>query len=260
MSPRESFETFAGCKIKLMRGGEGAPLLYLHGARGATAWLPFMEQLSRHFAVIVPHHPGYGESDTPDWLDNVGDLAFFYLDMLDAMKLEGVTLVGSSLGGWISAEIAIRSTRRLRSLVLSCAAGIHVQGVAKGDIFLWSPEQSARNMFHDQKFADEMLAQPMSEDRLMTEAKNRLTTAKLGWQPRLYNPDLPKWLHRIDVPTLLVWGEQDKVIPLPHGPVFQQLIPGSRLEVIKDCGHIPQIERVDEWVGKIVAFAKEAGR
>jgi len=259
MAPRESFESFNGCKIKIMRGGQGAPLLYLHGARGAGAWLPFMEKLSQHFEVIVPHHPGFGDSDTPDWLDNVGDLAFFYLDMLDAARLDGVTLVGSSLGGWIAAEIAVRSTSRLSSLTLSCAAGIHVNGVRKGDIFLWSPEQTARNMFHDPKFAEQALAQPVSEEQLMIEMKNRLITAKLGWQPRLYNPHLYKWLHRIDVPTLLIWGDDDKVIPPAHGPAFQKLIPGSRLEIIRNCGHIPQVERADEWVGKIVAFAREQG-
>jgi pimeloyl-ACP methyl ester carboxylesterase len=257
MAPRERFEAFAGCKIKIMRSGQGDPLVYLHGARGAAVWLPFMEKLAQHFDVIVPQHPGYGESDTPEWLDNVGDLAFFYLDAMQGLGLDRVTLVGSSLGGWIAAEIAVRSTARLKALVLSCAAGIHVQGVRKGDIFLWSPEQTARNMFHDPQFAEQALAQPVSEEQLMVEMKNRLTTAKLGWQPRLYNPHLHKWLHRIDVPTLLIWGDDDKVIPPAHGPAFQQLIPGSRLEVIKDCGHIPQVERVDEWVGKIVAFARE---
>jgi pimeloyl-ACP methyl ester carboxylesterase len=260
MASRESFEAFDGCRIRIMRGGEGPPLLYLHGARGLGAWAPFMEKLSAHFDVIAPDHPGFGGSDTPAWLDNVSDLAYFYLDVLAVMRLDRITVVGSSLGGWIAAEMAVRSTARLAALVLSCAAGIHVKGVAKGDIFLWSPEESARNMFHDQKFADAMLAEPLSDEQQFVLMKNRLTTAKLGWQPRLHNPDLHKWLHRIDVPTLLIWGDDDKVIPPAHGPAFQKLIPGSRLEIMKDCGHIPQIERVDDWVAKIVAFAREAGR
>ena len=257
MPARESFETVDGCKIRIMRAGKGAPLLYLHGARGISAWLPFMEQLSAHFDVIVPEHPGFGASDTPEWLDNVGDLAYFYLDALAALKLERVTLVGSSLGGWIAAELAVRSTARLARLVLSAAAGIHEKGLRKGDFFLWSREELVRNLFHDQKLAEEALKHEASEAELMTEAKNRLTTAKLGWQPRLYNPHLAKWLHRIDVPTLLIWGDDDKVIPTGYGPAFQKLIPGARLEVIKNCGHMPQIERTDDWVGKIVGFAKE---
>ncbi len=96
-------ETIAGCKIRLMRGGTGAPLLFLHGAGGAPAWLPFMEALAGRYDVIVPEHPGFGESETPDWLDNVGDLAYFYLDLIDRFRLNGVHLVGGSLGGWIAA-------------------------------------------------------------------------------------------------------------------------------------------------------------
>lgn len=258
MAPRESFETFDGCKIRMLRGGKGTPLLYLHGARGLSAWVPFMEKLSQSFDVIVPEHPGFGASDTPEWLDNIGDLAYFYLDVIEVLKLDRITLVGSSLGGWLAAEIAVRSTEKLQSLVLSAAAGIHVKGLSKGDFFLWSREEGARNLFHDQKLAEQMLAQPVSEEQQMAEAKNRLTTAKLGWQPRLYNPHLYKWLHRIDVPTLLLWGDDDKVIPPGYGPAFQKLIPGSKLEVIKNCGHLPQVEHTDEFVDKIAAFAKES--
>jgi pimeloyl-ACP methyl ester carboxylesterase len=259
MAPRESFEAFDGCKIKVMRSGEGAPLLLLHGAGGAGMWLPYMEKLAQHFALIVPEHPGFGASDTPEWLDCVGDLAYFYLDVIERLGLSDVTLVGNSLGGWIAAEIAVRNCTRLRALVLSAAAGIHVKGVPKGDLFLWSPEQTQRNMFHDQKLAEAALAQPLSEEQLFAAMKNRLTLAKLAWQPRLYNRDLHKWLHRISVPTLLLWGDRDKVIPSAYGPAYQRLIPGAKLHVFKDCGHLPQMERTDDYVGEIVAFAKEVG-
>ncbi len=98
-----------GCRIRLMRGGAGDPLIYLHGASGAS-WLPFLQTLSKHFDVIAPEHPGFGESDTPDWLDTIHDLAYFYLDLFDALQLTDVHLVGNSLGGWIAAELAVRST------------------------------------------------------------------------------------------------------------------------------------------------------
>ena len=100
-----------------MRGGSGAPLLLLHGAAGVTAWLPYMEQLARRFDVIVPDHPGFGGSDTPGWLDNISDLAYFYLDVIEQLKLDRVNLVGSSLGGWVAAEVAVRSCQRLNALV-----------------------------------------------------------------------------------------------------------------------------------------------
>lgn len=256
---QETQLTIDNCRVRLMRAGKGQPLLYLHGARGAGAWLPFMELLSQRFDVIVPEHPGFGGSDMPDWLDNVGDLAYFYLDLIEELGLDGVHLVGSSLGGWIVAEIAVRSRTRLKSLTLSAPAGIHVKGVSKGDIFLWSPEKFARNLFHDQKFADVMLQRPVGEAEQMADMKNRLASAKLAWQPRLYNPHLAKWLHRIKLPTLILWGDDDKVIPPAYGPAFAKLIPGARLEIIKDCGHVPQVEQVDQWVGKIAAFIEETG-
>ena len=260
MSGQESFETVAGCKVRLLRGGKGAPLLYLHGARGGGVWLPFMERLSAHFEVFAPEHPGFGGSETPVWLDTVGDLAYFYLDFIKQLGLKDLTLIGSSLGGWTAAEIAVRDCSSLRALVLSCPAGIHVKGQSKGDIFLWSNETLVRNMFHDQKFADAMLAPEPTEDQQMALAKNKLTSARLAWQPRLYNPDLYKWLHRISAPTLVLWGDDDKVIPPAYGPAFRDLIPGSKLVVFKDCGHVAHVEKIDEWTHEVLAFAKEGAR
>ena len=124
-----------GCNIGLMRGGAGRPLLMLHGAGGAGRWLPFMADLAARHDVIVPEHPGFGASDTPDWLDTIPDLACFYLDFLDQLDLTGVDLVGFSLGGWIAAELAVRNTRRLASLTLVGAAGIHVPGVRRSTRF-----------------------------------------------------------------------------------------------------------------------------
>jgi len=255
---KETFESFNGCKIRLMRAGQGAPLLFLHGGGGAPVWLPFMESLSQRFDVIVPEHPGYGASDSPDWLDNVGDLAYFYLDVIDALKLSRLHLVGTSLGGWIAAEIAVRSCASLATLTLSAAVGIHVKGVRKGDLFMWSREQLVRNLYHDQKLAEAALAQPVTDDAMMAHAKNQLASAKLGWHPRLYNPDLPKWLHRISVPTLLVWGDDDKLVPLPHGPAYAALIPGARLHVIESCGHVPHVERADAFVTAVTDFIGRA--
>ena len=254
MAHRETFETVDGCKIRIMRGGQGAPLLYLHGALGVSAWMPFMERLSRHFDVIVPDHPGFGASDTPDWLDNIGDLAYFYLDTMKQLGLSGVHLAGASLGGWIAAEIAVRDCHSLKSLTLTAPAGIHVKGLSKGDIFMWSRGQFLRNLAHDPKIGEAMLALTVSERQQFIDMKNRLATAKLGWQPRLYNPHLAKWLHRISVPTLLIWGDDDKVIPPGYGPAFRDLIPGSRLEVFAECGHIPHTEYTEKWVETVAGF------
>ena len=103
----------AGCCIEVLSGGAGAALVCLHGAGGASAWAPYMAALAEKFEVVVPSHPGYGRSDTPDWLDRLTDLAYFYLDFIEQLELERIHLVGNSLGGWIAAELAVRSCQRL---------------------------------------------------------------------------------------------------------------------------------------------------
>ncbi len=256
---RQSMERVDGCSVSVQRAGAGEPLLFLHGARGAPHWLPFMDALARHFEVIVPEHPGFGRSETPEWLDTVGDLAYFYLDFIAALGLSRVNLVGTSLGGWIAAELAVRDQSALKTLTLVAAAGIHVKGVQKGDLFLWSPEQLARNLVVDQRIADTMLSQALSEEEQDLMMKNALTSAKLAWQPRLYNPHLAKWLHRIRTPTLILWGDGDKVIPPAYGPAFRDLIPKSRLHVFRVCGHLPHVEKTAEYVAAITDFIEEAG-
>jgi pimeloyl-ACP methyl ester carboxylesterase len=242
-----------GCRIRLMRGGTGSPLVFLHGASGG-AWLPFMTKLAQKFDVIAPEHPGFGESDTPDWLDTIHDLAYFYLDFLDELKLKGVHLVGSSLGGWIAAELAVRSTQRLASLTLLDAAGLHVANVERMDAFLGSDEQRLRNFFFDAKRADEMIARVLRPEDEDVALKNRTTVAKLVWQPRDHDPHLAKWLHRIDVPTLLIWGDHDRLFPKEYALAYQKLIPGAKLVVVPQCGHVPHIEKPDTVVAEFEAF------
>jgi pimeloyl-ACP methyl ester carboxylesterase len=242
-----------GCRIRLMRGGAGDPLVVLHGASGA-AWLPFMQKLAQKFDVIAPENPGFGESDIPDWLDNIHDLAYFYLDLMDELKLDGVHLVGLSLGGWIAAELAVRSTRRLASLTLAGAAGLYVAGVEQMDAFLRTEEQRLRDFFHDPKKADEMIARVLHPDMEDIALKNRTTVAKLVWQPRDHDPHLAKWLHRIDVPTLLIWGDHDRMFPKEHALAYQRSIPGAKVVIVPECGHVPQIEKPDAFVAGIESF------
>ena len=242
------------CRVRVMRGGAGTPMLFLHGAGGAGAWLPVMSRLAKKFDLIVPEHPGFGDSDTPPWLDTVADLANFYLDFLDQLDLTGVHLVGHSLGGWIAAELAVRNTSRLKSLTLVSAAGIHVPGVAQVDTFLSNDEQRVRDLYYDQKLADVAIAraaQPELEDVML---KNRTATARLVWQPGSHDPHLRKWLHRIDVPTLLIWGNDDRLFPRDYAFVYQQLIPGSKAVVLPECGHLPQIEKADAFAAELESF------
>jgi pimeloyl-ACP methyl ester carboxylesterase len=246
--------TIKDCRIRLMRGGSGPPVLFLHGGGGAPSWLAFMARLATKFDVIVPEHPGFGESDTPIWLDTIADLANFYLDFLDELDLDGVHLVGHSLGGWIAADLAVRNTARLASLALVASAGIHVMGVEQVDTFLSNEEQRVRDLFHDQRLADEALARALRPEFEDVALKNRTITAKLVWQPRSHDPQLQKWLHRIDVPTLLIWGDHDRLFPKDHAFAYARLIPGAKAVIIADCGHLAHVEKPDACAAELEAF------
>lgn len=259
-APREEFVTIAGCRTYVMRGGEGPPLLYLHGAGGGV-WQPFMARLSRRFEVIAPEHPGFGRTDTPDWFETIHDVAYFYLDLMEALDLRGAHVIGSSLGGWIAAEVAVRSTARMASLTLIGPSGLHVKGVPKPDIFLWTPEEATRALYHDQRLAEAVLAQPVTEEALDRQLKNRFAAARLMWAPRGFDPHLEKWLHRIRVPALVVWGAEDRYLPAgPYAARWGELLPRAEVRIIEACGHVPQVEQADALCDAFEAFAGRIGR
>ncbi|MEQ8509758.1 MAG: alpha/beta hydrolase [Rhodospirillaceae bacterium] len=244
-----------GTKIIYRRGGKGRALLFLHGAGGAGNALGFCSSLTGGHDVIVPDHPGFGDSDMPDWLDTIHDMAFFYLDFLEALDLWDVHVVGQSLGGWIALETAIRSTERMGLLTLIGAAGLNVPGVKKGDLFMWDKETRYRTMIHDEALAAKLLAMPTTPEQDETAIKNEFTTARLAWEPRFFDPHLHKWLHRITVPTQVIWGEQDPVFPPPYGEALAARIPGAQLVMLQDCGHLPQIEKPAELSALIKGFS-----
>ena len=214
-----------------------------------------MEKLAQRFDMLVPEHPGFGASDEPGWLENMHDLAYFYLDVLESLELRGLHLVGSSLGGWLALEMAVRDASRLKSLLLVGPAGISVPGVKPGDVFLWSPEELARNLFFDPALAEKLLAQPMTPELLDVSLKNRHTVARLGWEPRMHDPFLRKWLHRVNVPVKIVWGEADKILPVAYAGEFKKLMPAAEVEIIPRCGHLPQAERPEEFCDIVMRFA-----
>ena len=230
-----------GCRIRLMRGGSGSPLVVLHGASGAS-WLPFMQRLAENFEVIAPEHPGFGESDTPDWLDTMHDLAYFYLDLFAQLQLDAVNLVGLSFGGWVAAELAVRSTQRPGVADARRRRRTSCSGLQQVDPFLSSDAQRLRDFFYDQGKADEIVARALRPENEEALLKSRTTVARLTWQPRSHDPHLHKWLHRIDVPTLLVWGDHDRLFPKEHAFAYQKLIPDAKVVIVPKCGHVPQIE------------------
>lgn len=254
----------AGFEVQTRRLGRGPQLLILHGAGGTGDLFPggeparFIAELAQHYEVNVPEHPGYGIQERPEWLDNIHDLAYFYLDYLKAAGLQQVHLIGQSLGGWIALEMAVRDTTALRSLTLIGAAGIHVKGIAKGDIFLWSRDEFAQRMFRNPEARASFLGRTIPPEQQKAFLRNRETTALLAWQPRLYDPHLRKWLHRIDVPTQVVWAEDDEVLPSAYGEELARLIPNARLSVIPDSGHLLYLDRPEALAARVREFIGDA--
>jgi pimeloyl-ACP methyl ester carboxylesterase len=261
MPHTEDFITVGGAKIRMLRGGrtDAPPLVFLHGAGGHTGWMGFLDALAQDFAVYAPEHPGFGRSDDPPWLDEVGDLAYFYLDFLQALGLEGAHLMGTSLGGWIAAELAVRDLARLASLTLVGAVGITADGKPIDDIFRMPDEENLRRFYADPARAARRLGD-MAKIDMTLAAKNRTTVTRLAYRPRFHNPNLAKWLHRIAVPTLLVWGDKDGLVPPKFGEAYRDLIPGSRLVVLENAGHAPFDEQKDAFVAAFRDFLRtEAG-
>jgi pimeloyl-ACP methyl ester carboxylesterase len=241
--------------VRLYRDGAGEPVVFLHGSAGVPPWSPFFEKLAARCELTVPEHPSFGASDNPASIRNVGDLALYYLDFLDGLGRK-VHLVGHSLGGWIAAELAVRNSTQLKSLALIAPAGVRIKGVPSGDNFIWTPEETARNLFHDQKFAELRVArdQAMTEEEADLALTNRFAAAKFGWEPRWFNPALERWLHRIKPPTLVLWGAEDKLLPSGYADVWKQRVPDVRVEIIPACGHLPLVEKADQTADTLLGF------
>jgi pimeloyl-ACP methyl ester carboxylesterase len=247
-----------GGSIQLLRGGSGPPLLFLHAAGGAGAWLPFHGQLARHFDVVAPDHPGFGRSDDLPAVEGIDDLVYHYLDVLDRLELERVNMVGGSLGGWIAAELAVHSPERVDRLALLGAAGLRIPGHMATDLFLMTPDQVVATLYkHPEAAAGAFPAEP-DVDFIPAMYRDMAGLARYGWAPYLSNPKLERRLHRITAPTLVLWADDDRVIPIEHGRRYAERIPDATLRVIEDCGHAMYFERPDAFADAVTEFLEAA--
>ena len=251
--------TASGIELEVVRRGLGRPILVLHGFQTVDPEARFVGLLARHGAVIAPSGPGFGHSPRPADFDTVYDLVHLYLEVLDNLPGEKATLVGFSFGGWLAAELAVACSHRIDKLVLVDPVGIKISDRETPDIldvFNRSPDEVRRASWHDpEKFAPDFNA--MSDEALTVYARNREALCLYIWHPYMYNPQLPRWLGRIKVPTLLIWGESDRVVTPEYGRAYSRLIPGSRFELIEAAGHHPEIEQPGMFVERVSRFLEE---
>ena len=246
-----------GAAVDVVRIGAGPKLFMLHGGDGPATAMPFADKLAEFFEIIAPIHPGFAGSAIPDHFDDMQDLVFLYLDLIDALDLDDAIMMGFSFGGWIAAEIAVMSTARISKMILVDSVGVKVGGREDrdiADIFATRPDELAKLMWHNPANAPNPADMTDAEQEIVQS--NRVALALYTWQPYMHNPKLTNRLHRINVPTLVIWGENDGLVTPNYGKAFCAKIPGAEMVVIPGAAHSPQVEQPDIFVECVTTFAQ----
>ncbi len=233
----------AGLKLHLARGGRGRPVLVLHHETGTLERLPFYDALAAKHDVLAPHHPGFGKSERPEWMRGVRDIAVIYRGLLADMGIRDAALVGLGFGGWIAAEMASMAPNDVSHLVLVGAMGVKPP---EGDILdqaIVGYIDYARAGFHDEAAFDRVYGAAPSTEQLVEWDICREMSFRIAWKPYMYSQTLPRLLGGVRAPSLVVWGDDDKIVPLSAGRRYAEALPNAKLEIVEDCGHCVDMEK-----------------
>jgi pimeloyl-ACP methyl ester carboxylesterase len=246
----------ANSEVEMVTGGSGPPLLFLHGAGGNSGWQHYHEELSKSYTVYVPSQPGFNGTPRPDWVSTINDVCHFNLEMVQRLGLDQYILMGSSMGGWIAAEMAAMCSHNLKGLILVDAAGIKPQQGEIAEIFMVSAQARLKQRFYDpsQVLNYDQYTRELTPEERTVEHSNREMASRLCWRPYLNNPNLRHYLGKVSTPTLIVWGKQDAIIPVECGELYRQALPNAALKVIDNCGHSPAIEKPQEFLDTVTEF------
>ncbi len=255
-------EKIARASIEILRRGKGRPVLFLHPHIGLHGSERFIELLAREVQVIAPSHPGFGHSELPKGMSTVDDMSYFYLDLIESLDLRDLVVVGASFGGWIAAEIATKTHERLARLVLIGAVGAKFGERDKSDIL--DIFATPRSRWEELSFRDPSVwlrdYESLPEEELTAMARNREATALFAWNPYMYNPKLRSRLHRIRIPTLILWGAHDGFAPITYGRDYCAAIPDAKFEEIAEAGHFPHMEQPDAVARRVIEFGSSRPR
>jgi len=249
-------------EVAYRRRGSGEPVVFLHGAGATRMWLPFYERLAQAVDLIAPEHPGFGDTPTPGWLEDFYDLVLHYRDVLDALELGRVHLIGFSLGGWIAADFAIFYPERVKSLTLITPAGLRIQGAPMTDFMRMPPENIPDLLFND-RTEDylEFLPDPHDLDAAKRGYGEATTFARLVWNPR-YDRKLDRRLERVTCPALVIEPDEDRLVPNQHCKRWVELLPNARLEKVSGeknpTGHGLIMQEPERTADVILGFIQEA--
>jgi pimeloyl-ACP methyl ester carboxylesterase len=251
-----------GLEITIQEYGDateskGRGMLLLHGGGGPRTMAGLGAALSEHAYVVIPTHPGFDGTPRVQWLDSVADLADAYLDLLEALGLTHVMVIGNSVGGWIASELALRDIDgRAMSLVLLNGTGVRPDNAAQiTDIRALPPAAFGRLAFHNPAFRPDPSA--LSEEQRAMMAANQQVLALYAGEHFLFAPKLRRRLHRVTVPVLVAWGEEDCVVTPEYGRVYASAFPNGHFRPIAEAGHLPQIEQLGSVLGAIGSFVDD---
>lgn len=260
--------TVQGRTVQLFDSGSGEPLLYLHGAadmHGAAADpFAFHEALAGKFKLIAPAHPGCVGTDEDDSLESIDDLVFHTLEVMDALGLERVNVVGNSVGGWLAAELAARNPERIDKLVLIGATGLFVPNAPIGDLFMAVQPRNGgiadlRSMLFSDGEGDLALGlfPDIHADKPQGMRRYQVFrfSSRIGFKPPyFYHPKLRDRLHRFKGKARVIWGENDNFVPVSHAEAYGEALSGGTVEVMKGCGHAVILEAPDAVAENVTAF------
>jgi len=248
--------------IRVHVQGSGPAVVFFHGPWGLT-WGPFLDALARQFTVYAPEHPGTSPED-PDAIrhvDSLWDLVLCYDELLEQLKLRDVMLAGHSFGAMVACEVAALQPARVKRLALMDPIGLWLDDAPVVNWMLQGPAEMPAYVFHqpDGPAAKAMFAVP-AEPEAGALARTRLTwamgaTGKFIWP--IPDKGLKKRIHRITAPTLLLWGEHDRLVPRAYAKEFAGRIADTRLEVVAGAGHAPHLEQPDATARAVLAFLQK---
>lgn len=244
--------TRRGARVRVLEGGSGAPLVFLHGAGGLLPENPFLDELAAHYRVVAPELPGYGESSGDEHLWEMLDFALHGWDVIEALGIERPHLMGHSMGGMIAAEMACIAPRDTARLVLVAPAGLWLDAHPVPDLFALLPFEFARLLFHDAAAGAALLTGGLDFTNLDAVAEFYIANAaNMGVAGRILFPipnrGLARRLYRLKAPTALLWGRSDRLFPAPYAAAWQELVPAARASFVDEAGHMLPYEQPAEF-------------
>lgn len=248
----------SGLRLHLSSLGEGSTLVVMHHSTGPF-WTPFYEQLAQSFALLAPDMPGYGRSERPPSARSPRDLAIRCLQGLDALALDRIHLLGLGFGGWVAAEMATMRWRALTTLTLVGAAGIKPRSGFIHDPMMSGFADYARMGFSSDRRFDDIFGPEPAPELVDLWDYSREMTARVTWRPWMWSTTLPSLLAGLPVPTLVVWGDDDRIVPLDCGEQYAQILPCARLEVVPAAGHLTDVEQPEALAAVVTDFVNSEG-